>query len=37
MKRASKGKGAKAKLKEFFITNVGKVIDSDTLREGFLF
>jgi len=31
-KRPPKGKGAKAKLREFFIENVGKVPDSDTLR-----
>lgn len=28
-----KGKGSRAKLKDFFIENVGKILDSDTLRE----
>jgi hypothetical protein len=31
--KASKGKGSKTKLREFFIQNVGKVLDSDTLRD----
>ncbi len=34
MKQISpKGKGSRAKLREFFTENVGKVLDSDTLRE----
>ena len=34
MKQISpKGKGSRAKLREFFVENVGKVLDSDTLRE----
>ena len=32
-KKAPKGKGSRAKLREFFIENVGKVLNSDTLRE----
>jgi hypothetical protein len=32
-KRALKAKGAKAKLREYFMANVGKVLHSDTLRE----
>jgi len=32
-KKAPKGKGSRAKLREFFIKNVGKVLNSDTLRE----
>jgi hypothetical protein len=32
-KKALKGKGSRAKLREFFIKNVGKVLNSDTLRE----
>lgn len=32
-KRPSKGKGSKAKLREFLIANVGKIVDSDTLRD----
>jgi 5-methylcytosine-specific restriction endonuclease McrA len=31
--KSQKGKGSRAKLREYFITNVGKVLDSDTLRE----
>ena len=31
--KSPKGKGSRAKLREFFIANVGKVLDSDTLRE----
>jgi 5-methylcytosine-specific restriction endonuclease McrA len=33
MIRSSKGQGAKAKLREFFLNHIGEVIDSDTLRE----
>lgn len=29
----SKGTGSKAKLRDFFLANVGKVLDSDTLRQ----
>lgn len=32
-KRNSKGQGSRAKLREFFMLNVGKVLTSDTLRE----
>lgn len=32
-KNATKGKGSRAKLREYFIENVGKVLNSDTLRE----
>lgn len=32
-KNPSKGKGSRAKLREFFLANVGKILDSDTLRE----
>lgn len=32
-KKAPKGKGSRAKLREFFTENVGKVLNSDTLRE----
>lgn len=32
-KRASKGQGSRAKLREFFLDNVGKVLNSDTLRD----
>ncbi|MBS1530876.1 MAG: HNH endonuclease [Bacteroidetes bacterium] len=32
-KKASKGQGSRAKLREFFKENVGKVLDSDTLRQ----
>jgi hypothetical protein len=32
-KHSPKGKGSKDKLREFFIANVGKILDSDTLRE----
>lgn len=32
-KKAPKGKGSRAKLREFFIENVGKILNSDTLRE----
>lgn len=31
--KSLRGKGSRAKLREFFIANVGKVLDSDTLRE----
>ena len=31
--KSPKGKGSRAKLREFFTENVGKVLDSDTLRE----
>ena len=31
--KAPKGKGSRAKLREFFIENVGKILNSDTLRE----
>lgn len=31
--KPSKGKGSRAKLREFFFSNVGKVLDSDTLRN----
>ena len=31
--KSQKGKGSRAKLREFFIANVGKILDSDTLRE----
>ena len=32
-KNPSKGKGSRAKLREFFLANMGKILDSDTLRE----
>lgn len=32
-KKASKGKGSRTKLREYFFKNVGKVLNSDTLRE----
>jgi len=32
-KKAPRGKGSRAKLREYFIKNVGKVLNSDTLRE----
>ncbi|MFN3793995.1 MAG: HNH endonuclease [Chitinophagaceae bacterium] len=32
-KKAEKGKGSRAKLRDFFLMNVGIVLDSDTLRE----
>lgn len=32
-KKPSKGKGSRTKLREFFLVNVGKVMDSDTLRN----
>jgi HNH endonuclease len=32
-KKAPKAKGSRAKLREYFIKNVGKVLDSDTLRK----
>lgn len=32
-KKASKGKGSRAKLREFFLENVGKILNSDILRE----
>jgi len=31
--KPSKGKGSRAKLREFFLANVGKILDSDTLRD----
>lgn len=31
--KSPKGKGSRAKLREYFIANVGIVLDSDTLRE----
>lgn len=31
--KSPRGKGSRAKLREFFIANVGKILDSDTLRE----
>ncbi len=31
--KSPKGKGSRAKLREYIIKNVGKVLDSDTLRE----
>ncbi len=31
--KAPRGKGSKAKLKDFFTENVGKILNSDTLRE----
>ncbi|SMF90480.1 Restriction endonuclease [Paenibacillus uliginis N3/975] len=33
MKRAKKGQGAKAKLRDYFLANVGKVLDSSTLQQ----
>ena len=32
-KKPAKGKGSRAKLREFFIENMGKVLDSDTLHD----
>jgi hypothetical protein len=32
-KKAAKGKGSRAKLREFFNDNAGKILNSDTLRE----
>lgn len=32
-KKALKGKGSRAKLRDFFTENVGKILNSDTLRE----
>ena len=32
-KKAPENKGSRAKLREFFIDNVGKILNSDTLRE----
>lgn len=32
-KKAPKNKGSRAKLREFFTANVGKILNSDTLRE----
>jgi 5-methylcytosine-specific restriction endonuclease McrA len=32
-KKAPKGKGSRDKLREFFINNTGKILNSDTLRE----
>lgn len=32
-KKAPKGKGSRTKLREFFIKNVGKVLNSETLRN----
>jgi HNH endonuclease len=31
--KAPKGKGSRAKLREYFLKNVGKILNSDTLRE----
>lgn len=31
--RLPRGKGSRAKLREFFVANVGKILGSDTLRE----
>jgi hypothetical protein len=31
--KAPKGKGSRAKLRDFFIENVGKILNSDTLKE----
>lgn len=31
--KSPKGEGSRAKLREFFIANVSKILDSDTLRE----
>jgi hypothetical protein len=31
--KAPKGKGSRAKLREYFLNNIGKVLNSDTLRE----
>ena len=31
--KAPKGKGSRAKLRDFFTANVGKILNSDTLRE----
>ena len=31
--KAPKGKGSRAKLREYFLNNVGKVLNSDTLRK----
>lgn len=31
--KSSKSKGSRAKLRDFFTENIGKVLDSDTLRE----
>ena len=30
---APKSKGSRAKLREYFLTNVGKTLNSDTLRK----
>jgi len=32
-KRATKGKGSRAKLRDFFLENVGNILNSDTLRD----
>lgn len=32
-KKSAKGNGSRAKLREFFIANIGKTLDSETLRE----
>lgn len=32
-KKASKGKGSRSKLREYFLENIGKVLDSETLRS----
>lgn len=32
-KKTKKGKGSRSKLREFFFANVGKVLDSETLRK----
>lgn len=31
--KPSKGKGSRAKLREFFLANVGEILDSETLRD----
>lgn len=32
-KKTTRGKGSRAKLREFFNANIGKILDSDILRE----
>ncbi|MGP8215851.1 MAG: HNH endonuclease [Bacteroidia bacterium] len=32
-KKPSKGKGSRAKLRDYFLSNVGKILNSDTLRD----
>jgi 5-methylcytosine-specific restriction endonuclease McrA len=32
-KKAPKGKGSRSKLRDFFLSNAGKILNSDTLRE----